>query len=144
MRLLCAYGADVNLANRSGSTPIHGAVYKGNPECLAVLYESNVPGFDPFLKTKHGYTAIELAAEVELGHLSLEFAVKQHREGKPLPGLNLDDVNPERLLHCAANSDRKQGLDILLTYYKTREGGLPDYPRVVKDLVNRALLRKSE
>ena len=35
-------------------------------------------------------------------------------------------------------------MDILLTYYKTREGGLPEYPRVVKDLVNRALLRKSE
>ena len=78
-----------------------------------------MPGFDPFLKTKHGYSALELAAEVEQGHASLEFAVSKHNAGTPLPGLNLDEVNPERLLHCAVNSDRKQGLDILMTYYKT-------------------------
>jgi hypothetical protein len=106
-----------------------------------LLYEHS-DTLDPFLRTNHGYNNLELASEVEHGHHTIEFCIKRHKEGKPLPGLDLTKEDPVRLLSCCVNSDRRTSLELLWGFYK-EEGSMDKVTLCFKDLLHRGFIRNS-
>ena len=60
VRLLVAYGAQLNVAQRGGWTPLHQAADHGHQEMVEFLLEV---GADPSLKSADGRTPREMAAE---------------------------------------------------------------------------------
>lgn len=59
-KALVAAGADVNVAQRHGWTPLHGAAHSGDRELVELLLAR---GADPDAKHQEGKTALDLARE---------------------------------------------------------------------------------
>jgi len=60
VELLVAHGAQLNLATRTGMTPLMAAAHNGNPEVVRALLER---GADAILRNRDGQTALMLAEE---------------------------------------------------------------------------------
>lgn len=59
MTYLITQGADVNLTDKSGWTPLHHAAHRKHPEAILKLLQN---GSSVTAKTEYGYTALHLAA----------------------------------------------------------------------------------
>ncbi len=60
VRTLLGKGADVNLSNRNGWTPLMAAVAKGHEDVVELLLEH---GADPNMRHAYGWTALKLATQ---------------------------------------------------------------------------------
>ena len=97
---------------------------------------------DPYVKTKWGYSPLELAVEVGKDRV-LEWIINQKViHNKQYPGLELDEYDKIKLLHHAVNNpdNNSNTLKKLLDY--TAE----NYPGLIEEgflsVFHRALLRK--
>lgn len=63
LKLVHKYGADINIADVNGDTPIFFAVYKGNQEIFAFLMEN---GADVYLTNNAGVSAYDLIVDKNL------------------------------------------------------------------------------
>lgn len=57
VKLLIARGANVNLPNDDGFTPLHWSTFRDSPEVMAVLLDA---GADPSLENEWGQTPLEV------------------------------------------------------------------------------------
>ena len=77
-KALVAAGADVNVKQRHGWTPLHGAAHSGDREVVELLLAH---GADPDVKHQEGKTALDLAREK--GHADVVALLEGAETGRP-------------------------------------------------------------
>ncbi len=114
LRLLLAAGADTNLADRGGLTPLYAAAWFGYTDCVQELLQS--PGIAPELETASGETAYT-AAKLNGNDTCVQLLNKSRREAA-LAELNkrhLTHPNTQRLMvETALLKDDAEALQLLL------------------------------
>ena len=73
VRLLLEHGADINVQNNGGRTPLHTASWNGALEVVRVLLEH---GADVEVKSEYGWTALQEAADE--GHDEVVELLREH------------------------------------------------------------------
>jgi uncharacterized protein len=141
LRLLISFGADINIKNNYGTTPFLSACFRGNYECWKILYEYDE--LDPFVKTQHGYSPLELAIEAGKGRV-LKWVIEENQiNNKEYPGLEINSYDSMQLLHHAVNNPNTSSdtLITLLDYLWNKNS--QDVIDCFLDVLNRSILRKS-
>lgn len=114
LRLLLAAGADTNLADRGGLTPLYAAAWFGYTDCVQELLQS--PGIAPEIETASGETAYT-AAKLN-GHDTCVQLLSKSRREAALAELNKRHIthpNTQRLMvETALLKDDAEALQLLL------------------------------
>lgn len=71
---LIANGAELNVKQVGGQTPLHHAVARGSKQVTETLI---LAGADPFLKDDQGKTAMDMANELESGREDIKVILKK-------------------------------------------------------------------
>ncbi len=114
MRLLLAAGADANLADRCGLTPLYAAAWFGYQDCVQLLLQ--IPGIEPGAETDSGETAYTAARINE--HDACVKLLSEKRKAAALAELNkrrITHPGTQRLMvETALLEDDAETLQLLL------------------------------
>ncbi|XP_067125574.1 oxysterol-binding protein-related protein 2-like isoform X2 [Centruroides vittatus] len=130
--LIARNGANVNVVNDAGDTPLHKAAYTAREEMVLLLLSSNA---DVFIKNAEGKTAkdfadgdikklIKAVEKVDLQKREEKFlnaaregdltTIKECLQGTHSPNINCTDFLGNTALHCAAYRGQKEAAVLLL------------------------------
>ena len=142
IKILMSFGADINMKNDYGTTPFLSACFRGNYECCKALYD--YPGLDPYVKTQHGYGPLELAIEAGKDRVLKWVIEEKLNNGVEYSGLELEKHDKIKLLHHSVNNPNNNWSTIKLLLEYTMNENRQSIIDWFMNILNRALLRKSE
>ncbi len=136
VRRLLASGADVNMEDKNGFTPLHAAAFQGHTECVRLLLAA--PGIDVNQENENGWTPLVMAVhnghteclklllsapgiDVNTTESPLTYAAYNNRTEcmrilLKVPGIDVNKANPQggTPLHAAAYQGHTECVRLLL------------------------------
>ena len=104
-------GADPNLADRDGRTPLHRGMNNGNIEIVEALIER---GANQMARTSEGQIPFHVA--VQYGHVDMMEQLFSRQICLPQECLNAQDLDGKSALHYAALQSNEEMLSALIRY----------------------------